>query len=81
MQTLTQAIGSILAAEVKVFKRSQIAAAREWLLSVPDTKQHSAIEYRNNPENNIVENIVEICVDGKISKTELDRRTADIRAK
>ena len=76
MQTLSQAIGSILTAEVKVFERSQIAAAQRWLLNAPDPNQYSAIAYRNNPDNNIVE----ICVDGKISETELDRVTSQLKA-
>lgn len=33
MRTITQALGSILSAEVKAFEASEIEAAREWLKS------------------------------------------------
>lgn len=69
MRTISQAVDSILPAKVKVFELSQIELAREWLLNVPDPKEHSAIKYKNNPNSNIVE----IYVDGKITETDLER--------
>ena len=69
MRTLSQALDNVLAAEVKVFERSQIESAREWLLNVPDKREYLATEYKNNPNNNIVE----IYVDGKITETDLER--------
>ncbi|MBE9045569.1 STAS/SEC14 domain-containing protein [Pleurocapsales cyanobacterium LEGE 10410] len=69
IQTLSQAIDSVLPAQVKVFEQSQIELAREWLLNIPDKSEHSAIEYKNNSDSNIVE----IYVDGKITETDLER--------
>lgn len=69
VQTLSQALNNVLSAEVKVFERSQIESAREWLLNAPDKSEYSAIEYKNNCDRNIVE----ICVNGKINEADLER--------
>ena len=69
MRTVSQAVDSILPAKVKVFEQSQIELARKWLLNARDPRECSAIEYKNNSDSNIVE----ICVDGKITEADLER--------
>ncbi|MBE9047676.1 STAS/SEC14 domain-containing protein [Pleurocapsales cyanobacterium LEGE 10410] len=43
--------------------------AREWLANAPESSPDSKLEYRNNPDNNIVE----ITIEGKIVEADFDR--------
>lgn len=69
IQTWTQALDSFLPAKVKAFETSQIEQAREWLVNAPETNQDSKLEYRNNPDNNIIE----ITIEGKITEVDFDQ--------
>lgn len=69
MRTLSEAFKSVLPAKLKAFERSQIEAARDWLVNAPETSPDSKLEYRNNPDNNLVEIIIE----GKITEDDFDR--------
>lgn len=68
MRTWSQAVDNVLSAKVKAFEPSQIDAAREWLANAPEPSQDSKFEYRNNPNNNIVE----ITIEGKITEADFD---------
>ena len=74
MQTIAEAVGAVLPSEVKVFERSQLEAAREWLLTAPEPNQ-SKLEYRN-PDNNIVE----ITIEGKITEADFDQLLSQLKA-
>ncbi|NJR41124.1 MAG: STAS/SEC14 domain-containing protein, partial [Leptolyngbyaceae cyanobacterium CSU_1_4] len=68
MQTIASAVDNLLSAKVKAFDSSQIEQAREWLVNAPEPSQDSIVEYRNNPDNNIIE----ISVKGKVSEADFD---------
>lgn len=76
MQTAADAIGFILPSAVRTFEPSQIEVAREWLRNAPEPGQASRLEYRNNPDNNIVE----ITVEGTITAADVERLVAQMTA-
>lgn len=69
VRTISAAANNILSAKVRAFEPSQIEEARAWLLTAPDSIEVSGMEYRSNEDSNIVEIIVE----GKITKADFDR--------
>ena len=76
MQTIAEALGAALSAEVKAFDSSQIEQAREWLVNAPESNHESRSEYHNNPDNNIVE----ITIEGKITEADFDRLIEQVQA-
>ena len=76
MQTIAGAVDNLLSAKVKAFDSSQIEQAREWLLNAPESSQDSKLEYRNNPDNNIIE----LSVEGKVTEADFDRVIDQVKA-
>lgn len=76
MQTIAGAVDSVLSAKVKAFDSSQIEQAREWLVNAPEPSHESKLEYRNNPDNNIVE----ITIEGKITEADFDQLISQAQA-
>lgn len=76
MRTISTAADHVLSAKVKAFERSQIEAARDWLLTAPVEgaipTDKPGLAYKNNEENNIVEVVVE----GKITTADLKQLMA-----
>ena len=68
VRTISAAANNILSAKVRAFEPSQIEEARTWLLTTPDEVEVSGMEYRSHEDSNIVEIIVE----GKITKADFD---------
>lgn len=76
MQTIAFAVDNLLYAKVKAFDSSQIEQAREWLANAPESSPDSKLEYRNNPDNNIIE----ISVEGKVTEADFDRVISQMKA-
>ncbi|NJN11196.1 MAG: STAS/SEC14 domain-containing protein [Richelia sp. RM2_1_2] len=76
MQTMAEAVGAVIPAQIKAFELSQIQEAREWLLNAPESSHDSKIEYRNNSDNNIVE----ITIEGLITAADFDRVISQMKA-
>lgn len=76
VRTISAAAANLLlSTQVKAFERSQLEAAREWLLTALESSEASAksgLEYKNNPDNNIVE----IVVEGKITAADFKQLMA-----
>ena len=76
MQTIAGAVDSVLSAKVKAFDSSEIEQAREWLANAPEFSHQSKLEYRNNPDNNVVE----ITIEGKITEADFDQLISQAQA-
>lgn len=76
MRTIAMAVNALLSAEVKAFERSDIEAARSWLLSATDPALTPALQYTRVPDSPIVE----IVVDGKITPTDIETVIREVEA-
>lgn len=79
MRTISAAADHVLSAQVQAFERSQIEAARTWLLTAPEpeTSDKPGLAYKNNDENNIVEIVVEGKISGNDFKQLMDQAETD----
>ena len=68
MRTIAAAAGNVLSAEVKAFDRSNIEAARNWLITASDKTLQPGLQYNRTEDSPLVE----IVVEGKITAADID---------